>query len=150
MHSITMAKKRKKKRTSAVEPPAVKKGVSKTALLLLLSLVGATVAALTVYRLLMQGPYFRIALIGYMVIGGASTVGYLLYNRGFSRRGVTADMLPADWSDEKKEEYIADGVRRMKRSRWVLILAFAIFATLAVDLIELYMLPTFKGVLGIE
>ena len=149
MYRVTMAKKRRKKKNFPVEQTE-KKSVSKTALLLLFALVGATVAALTVYRFLMQGPYFRVTLIAYMVIGGVAALGYVLYNRGFSRRGVTADMLPSDWSDEKKNEYIEDGVRRMKRSRWVLILAFAIFATLAFDLIELYMWPLVKGMLGIE
>ena len=122
--------------------------MSKTALLLLLALVGATVAALAVYRVLMNGPYFRATLIAYMTIGCVATLGYVLYNRGFSRRGVTADMLPVDWSDERKTEYIEDGKRRMKRSRWVLIVAFAIFFTLAVDMIELYVIPTFMGIFG--
>ena len=149
MYCITMAKKRRKKRNLPVEH-VEKKGTNKTALLLLLALVGATVLSLTVYRLLMQGPYFRVALIVYMALGGIATVGYLLYNRGFSRRGVTADMLPSDWSDEKKADFIEDGVRRMKKSRWVLILAFAIFATLALDIVELYMIPMVKGVLGIQ
>ena len=84
-----------------------------------------------------------------MAIGGLSAVGYVLYNRGFSRRGVTADMLPSDWSDEQKEAYIEDGARRMDQSRWLLILAFAIFATLAFDIIELYMFPMIQGILGI-
>ncbi len=144
-----MAKKRRQKTNLPVEQTE-KKGVSKTALLLLFALVGATVASLTVYRFLMKGPYFRVTLIAYMIIGGVATMGYVLYNRGFSRRGVTADMLPADWSDEKKNDYIEDGARRMKRSRWVLIVAFAIFATLAFDIIELYMLPVIKGMFGIK
>lgn len=144
-----MAKKRRQKKNLPVEQTE-KKGVSKTALLLLFALVGATVVSLTVYRFLMKGPYFRATLIAYMVIGGIATLGYVLYNRGFSRRGVTADMLPADWSDEKKNDYIEDGARRMKRSRWVLIVAFAIFATLAFDIIELYMLPVIKGMFGVK
>ena len=149
MHCITMAQRRKKK-SLPVEAKSEKKGVSKTALILLFALVGSTVAALTIYRILMKGPYFRVTLIAYMVIGAAAAIGYVLYNRGFSRRGVTKDMLPSDWSDEKKTAFIEDGARRMKRSRWLLIVAFAIFVTLALDMIELYMLPTFKGLLGID
>ena len=143
-----MAKKRRKKRNLPIEQTE-KKGVSKTALLLLFALVGTTVAAFAIYRALMRGPYFRVTLIAYMAIGGLSAVGYVLYNRGFSRRGVTADMLPYDWSDEQKEAYIEDGARRMDQSRWLLILAFAIFATLAFDIIELYMFPMIQGILGI-
>ena len=141
-----MAKKRKKRNspTQVTE----KKRVSKTALLLLLALLGATLLATVIYRYCMTGPYFRAVLIAYMALGTASSLGYVIYNRGFVRRGVTVDMLPNDWSHEKKEEYIADGVRRMKQSRWLLIVAFALFATLAFDMIELYALPVFRGVLG--
>ena len=142
-----MAKKKRKHRAQ-VEQPAPKP-LNKTALWLLLALVGTTVAAITVYRFLMNTPYFGTVLTVYLVLGTVSALGYVIYNRGFSRRGVTEDMLPSDWSDEKKKEYIADGVRRMKRSRWVLIVAFAIFATLAVDMMELYVIPTFEGILGI-
>lgn len=143
-----MAKKRKRNRAQAQQP--AKKPLNKTALLLLLALVGATVAAITVYRFLMNGPYFPIVLGIYLALGTVSAIGYVIYNRGFSRRGVTEDMLPADWSDEKKKGFIEDGARRMKRSRWLLIVAFAILATFAVDMIELYVLPTFQGILGIS
>lgn len=141
-----MAKRRKKQRVSAEQTE--KQGVNKTALWLLLALVAATVIAVTVYRFLMTGPYFRTALIVYMVIGAAAAIGYVVYNRGMSRRGVTREMLPDEWSDEKKDAFIEDGARRMKRSRWLLIVAFAIFATFAVDLIELFVLPTFQGIFG--
>ena len=143
-----MAKRRKKRNLPTAQTE--KKSVSKTALLLLFALIGATVVSLTVYRFLMRGPYFRITLIVYLVLGTASALGYVLYNRGFSRKDLTADMLPADWSDEKKKSFLEDGARRMKRSRWVLIVAFAIFTTLAVDMIELYVIPFFFSVLGIQ
>ena len=142
-----MAKRRKKKQ--AIKQAPEKKSVNKTALGLLFALVGATVVALTVYRFLMNTPYFQTVLVVYMVIGALAAVGYVVYNRGLSRRGVTVDMLPAEWSDEKKEAFVADGARRMKRSRWVLVVAFAIFVTFAVDLIELYALPTFMKIFGI-
>ncbi len=143
-----MAKRRKKNR--AQREQHAPKPLNKTALWLLLALVGATVAALTVYRFLMNGPYFPMVLAVYLVLGTVSALGYVIYNRGFSRRGVTENMLPADWSDEKKKQFIEDGARRMKRSRWLLIVAFAILATLAVDMIELYVIPTFQGILGIS
>ena len=141
-----MAKRRKRRNPRA--ETAEKKPLNKTALLLLLALVGATVVSFVVYRLLMTGPYFHIALIVYMVLGAVTALGYVAYNRGFVRRGVTPDMLPTDWSDEKKQEYVEDGARRMKRSRWLLIVAFALFATLALDVIELYALPLVESLLG--
>ncbi len=149
MHRVSMAKKRKRNHRGLGAETAPKP-LDKTALWRLFALVGATVAALTVYYFLIDGPYFGIVLTVYLVLGTIASLGYVIYNRGFSRRGVTEDMLPADWSDEKKRDFIEDGARRMKRSRWLLIVAFAIFATLAVDMIGLYVLPTFRQILGIS
>ena len=144
MHRIIMAKRKKKNDHRGAGHTPAPKPLHKAALWRLLALVGTTVAAVTVYRFLMNTPYFYPTLIAYLALGTVSSLGYVIYNRGFSRRGVTEEMLPADWSDEKKKGFIEDGERRMKRSRWLLIVAFAIFATLAIDLFELYVIPTFS------
>jgi hypothetical protein len=57
-------------------------------------------------------------------------------------------MLPPEWSEEKKEEFLADAEQRMQRSSWMLIIIFAVFFTFAMDLLELYVLPTFGGLFG--
>ena len=41
-------------------------------------------------------------MIAYFVAFTAFLVAYLAYNRGFVNKDVTVEMLPADWSDEKK------------------------------------------------
>lgn len=140
----------RKKRTPERLPEGrkQKKELAKADVALLLAFLGATVVAITVYRFLMQGPYFYIVLGIYLVLGTVSALGYVLYNRGFSRKGLTPDMLPADWSDEKKAAFLTDGERRLARSRWILILAFAIFFTLALDMVELYVIPTFRTIFG--
>ena len=142
-----MAKRRKK--TSAPSPvAAAPKKLSRTALYRILILVALTVVLLVAYRFFMNTPYFLIVMWSYMGVGAATIFGYVIYNRGFSRRGVTVEMLPPDWSDEKKEEFVADGERRMKRSSWLLIVVFAIFFTFAFEMIELYVRPTLSGILG--
>ena len=60
-------------------------------------------------------------MIGYMVIFAGFLIAYILYNRAFSRKGITVDMLPDTWSLEKKQQYVEDGERRMKKSRWIII-----------------------------
>ncbi len=57
---------------------------------------------------------------GYMLIFGGFLVAYIAYNRAFTRKEMTAEMLPDDWSHEKKLEYINDGKIRMEKSRWML------------------------------
>lgn len=143
-----MAKRRKKRTPEALEPAPTKKGMSREGWIRIFSLVGLTVAVLAVYRFFMTTPYFPYVMYGYMAVGALSLLGYVIYNRGFSRRGVTVEMLPTDWSDEQKEAFVADAARRMARSRWLLIVVFAFFFTFAFELVELYVIPTLSNVFG--
>ena len=122
---------------------------SKSDIALLIALVLFSVIVFGIYRLLMRYYYFELVLIAYMAVETVFVIGYVLYNRGFSRRGVTPEMLPDTWSDEKKEEFIADAHRRMKRSRWMLVVIVAFFITFAIDIIELVALPTLFGWFGL-
>ena len=141
-----MAKRRKKKTVEVA--PSTKKPLSRTAIYRILALVALTIVLLVVYRFLMNTPYFLIVMVAYMVVGAAALLGYAIYNRGFSRRGLTIEMLPDEWSDEQKQEFLADGERRMQRSSWLLIVVFAVFFSFAVDLMELYVIPTISGIFG--
>ena len=89
----------------------------------------------------MNTPYFHIAFVAYLALATAAILGYVIYNRGFSRRGLTDEMLPDEWSEDKKREYIEDGERRFKKSRPLLIIVIAFAFTFAIDIIELYTLP---------
>ena len=140
--------KRKRKITDLAEQTPKKAPLSKSAVGMLCALVALTVVVLVVYRFFMTRPFFPTVMLVYTVIAAASTLGYVIYNRGFSRRGVTKEMLPDTWSDEKKENFIADGARRMKRSRPLLIVAFAFCFTFAFEALELFVLPTLLGMLG--
>ena len=72
-------------------------------------------------------------------------LAYLIYNRGMSRRGITEDMLPAEWSEEEKRRFVQDGKDRLHKSRWLLMLNIAFLFTFAADFIELYFLPVLQG-----
>ena len=105
-----------------------------------LSLLVASALVLICYRVLI-GYFYEKVLIAYMVIATVFVLGYVIYNRGFSRKGVTPDMLPDDWSEDKKQEFVEDGKRRMRRSRWMLVIIVAFLFTFVVDMIELWVLP---------
>ncbi len=115
----------------------------------LLCLIAVTMVVLCVYRFLINRYYFEVVLIVYMVLATVSTFAYVIYNRGFSRRGLTPEMLPDSMSAEEKAEFIADGERRIKRSRPLLIVVVAFAFTFVFDIIELFAIPLFKGLLGI-
>ena len=111
----------------------------------LVLLILVTLAVLRFYRVMMNFYYFEIVMISYMVLSVGFVLAYVIYNRGFSRRGITREMLPEDWSEEQKSEFIEDGENRKKKSRWLLIPIFAFVFTFAIDAIELFVLPFFVG-----
>ena len=113
------------------------------AVVTLILLVLVTLAVFLFYRLMMNLPHFEIVLIAYMVLSVAFVVSYLIYNRGMTRRGVTPEMLPDDWSEEQKTEFIEDGIRRQKKSRWMILPIFAFLFTFAIDAMELFVIPFF-------
>lgn len=125
--------------------PEERKRMTKNFLLKLLVLVAVTAAVLIVYRFFMERPEFYIVFAVYAVIAAASVVGYVIYNRGFSRKGITEDMLPQTWSDEEKAKFIEDGKRRAKRSRWLLVVAFAFIFTFAFDAFDLFVIQGLFG-----
>jgi len=97
------------------------------------------------YRVMSHYAHFEIVMIAYMVLCTAFVFGYVIYNRGFSRKGITPDMLPDSMSEEEKTAFIEDGKQRLRRSRWMLIVILGFVVTFALDLAELFVLPMVKG-----
>jgi len=115
---------------------------------LLLTLVGNTLIIFAVYRLAIQTTLFPYVLGLYLAAAAVMTVIFVVYNRGFSRRGVTAEMLPDTMSAEEKCEFIADGERRLKKSKWMLTVLFPLLFTFTYDIIELFVLEYFTALLS--
>lgn len=87
----------------------------------LLLLIYFSVNALVDQGVLGRGWGYAVMIL-YMVSFAGLLVGYLIYNRAFIHKDVTKDMLPDDWSDEKKQAFIDDNKRRADKSRWMLYL----------------------------
>ncbi len=118
---------------------------SKQVILRMIALIVVTMTVFAVYRFFVSHRLFPVVLTVYMALTTGLILGYVIYNRGMSRRGVTAEMLPADWSEEKKQTFIQSGKERMNRSRWMLIPIFAFLFTFALDALELFVLPVFTN-----
>lgn len=138
-------KKKKRKNDLAVTDKSDKKPFN---WVLLTVLVGNTVIFFAVYRLAIQTTVFPFVLGLYLTLAAVLTVAYVVYNRGFSRRGVTADMLPDTMSAQEKCEFIADGERRMKKSKWMLTILFPLLVTFGFDIMELFVVDYLKNILG--
>ena len=122
-----------------------KTNVNKRAIIRLALLVALSVLLSAVYKLFVDTPYGYIVFWCYAAALTAFSLGYIIYNRGMSRKNVTQDMLPDEWSEEQKSEFIEDGKRRLERSKWMLIFIFAFIVAFAVDILELFVFPLFEG-----
>lgn len=108
-----------------------------------------TVLFFVVYRVLLfyadmtgESFYSFLVMVLYMALLLGFTLGYIIYNRCFYRRGVTIDQLPEDWSEEKKREFLEDDLRRADRSRWMLTVIFPLVVTFFIDTVDLFIIDS--------
>ena len=136
------------KRNNISRSEKVDKRVRKATILKLAALVLTTGGIFAFYRLMMTFRYFEIVFVLYLVAMTAFIGAYIIYNRAFTRKNMTADMLPDEWTFEQKQEFIEDGKRRLKRSSWMLMFIIGFVFTFAFDLFELYFIPWLDGILS--
>ena len=111
-------------------------------------LVVNTVVLMSLYMYLVKKPFFMAVLWTYLLATIGFSSAYIIYNRGFSRKGVTPDMLPDSMTDAEKAEFIADGERRMEKSKWMLTVIIPLIMTFCLDLFAMYILEPFFNVGG--
>lgn len=87
--------------------------------------------------------------VAYWVIFAAFLVAYIVYNRAFTRKNITVDMLPDTMTYEEKEEYVADGKRRLEKSKWMLSVIIPLLVTIALDAIYLFTWPIVQSLLNL-
>ena len=85
--------------------------------------------------------FFPAVMFVYMASLAILFVAYIIYNRGFSRKGVTVDMLPSEWSEEKKLEFIENGKVRLEKSKWLLIFIISLMFTFIAEAFALFVFP---------
>lgn len=87
---------------------------------------------------------------GYWLGFAGFLIAYIVYNRGFTRKDVTREMLPDTWSEEKKTEFIEDTKRRYENSKWMLTVIIPIMIPIALDAIVLFTWPIVQNLLGLK
>lgn len=137
-----MSKKNKVVRTEE------EKTAKRSAIVKLITLIALTAVIFAFYRYALTTPIFPFVFALYLIGSAVLIFVYIIYNRGMSRKGVTAEMLPDEWSDEQKDDFIEDGKRRLKSSSWMLMLILAFMFTFAFELLELYALPFLENILS--
>ncbi len=79
-----------------------------------------------------------VIMIVYFLAFAGILIAYLAYNRAFVNKDVTVDMLPDDWSAERKEAFVEDTRRRAERSRWMVSLIIPFATVFLVDSLYLF------------
>lgn len=77
-------------------------------------------------------------MIAYMAAFGIFLVTYIAYNRAFTRKGITVEMLPDTMTREQKEEYVKDGQSRLEKSEWMLMVIIPLLVTFAAEALYLF------------
>lgn len=99
--------------------PQQKKPVSPAVKKRLWTTLALTIALLFVYYGCIAMGWAEAVMIAYFVTFGVLIITYLAYNRAFVNKDVTVDMLPAEWSDEKKQAFVEGNRIRAEKSRWM-------------------------------
>ncbi|MBQ3482566.1 MAG: hypothetical protein IJA78_00115 [Clostridia bacterium] len=116
----------------------------------LILLIVNTLLFFVVYRVLLYyaamsdntlGSFVVMVVYLFLLLG--FVLAYLIYNRFFYRRGLTPEQLPDDWSAEQKTEFLADGERRMARSKWMLLIILPLIVTFLFDAVDLFIIDPF-------
>lgn len=136
-------KRKGNRRPNRTETPPAKK-VSKRAMARLVAVGASCALSLILYRFLIETSIGFYVFVGYLLATAGLVFSYVIYNRGFSRNGVTREMLPDRMSEEEKDQFIQSGEERRKKSSWMMIPILACSLTLLWEAMELVVIPTFK------
>ena len=97
------------------------------------------------YADLTQNAYYSfLVMILYMALFLGFLLAYLIYNRFLYRKGLTVEDLPDTMSAEEKEAFIADGKRRLQKSKWMMLIILPLVITFLVDAVDLFVLDLFR------
>lgn len=124
----------------------MKKQISKgTKLLALLFLINSILFPVIYFTLANYG--FDAILIIYTALAALFALTYVIYNKGFSGKNVTPEMLPDTMTAAEKENFIEDSKKRLTRSRWMLAILFPLVLAIALDIVYLFLFPMIKEML---
>ena len=129
------------------KPPVSTKQKSPTTWLFLLLLAGNTILSLCSYQILLylagnseQPIWTLLVMVLYAALAVGFLMAYLIYNRFLYRKGLSPEQLPDDWSEERKAAFLADSERRLKKSRWMMLIIFPLIVTFLYDIIDLFLI----------
>lgn len=103
----------------------------------LLILSASLIVIFSVYQIAIYF-YAEWILHAYCIAAGILAVVYIAFNRGMLTVP-DREMLPGDWSEEKKDSFIAEQAVRRKKSSVLLYILIPIILTVVFDMIYIYL-----------
>ena len=91
-----------------------------------------------------------IVMICFWIAFAVVLIVFVVYNRGFTQRGITIDMLPDSWSEEKKAAYIENIAKRQKNSKVMLMVLIPLAVPIMIEALVFFTLPTIQNLLGLS
>mgnify|MGYP001203520548 CR=1 FL=1 len=111
---------------------------------LLFILVCNTILIFSIYRIGVHYEFVPMIWI-YFGVTFALSLAYIIYNRGLSRRNITPDMLPDNWSAVEKQKFFDEDKAWREKSKWMLTIIIPLIFTFMFEMIDLYFIDYFKN-----
>ncbi|MBR4032908.1 MAG: hypothetical protein IKJ07_09275 [Clostridia bacterium] len=92
----------------------------------------------------------HVVTILYWVALAVFLIVYIAYNRAFSRKGITVEMLPDTWTAEQKTEFVENGQRRLENSQWMLSVIIPLIVPIMLDAIYLFTWPIIENLFSLN
>ena len=143
-----MSKTKKKKKKSRIASPeelaAAKQGLRERASRfngkLALLMLGIFAVLSLLYYLLLSMHIFWATPVLYTLAATLFLV-FFFVNRGFSREPVSREILPDTWTEQKKDAFIEEDVRRKALGRKIMVIMTPVLLLVLCDMVILFFLP---------
>ena len=107
---------------------------------LALLMLGIFVVFALVYYILLAMHVFWVTPVLY-TLAATLFVVFFFVNGGFSREPVSREILSDTWSEEKKDAFIEDDIKRKAIGRKIMIIMTPVLLLVLVDMVILFLLP---------
>ena len=103
-------------------------------------MLGIFVVLALVYYILLAMHVFWVTPVLY-TLAATLFVVFFFVNGGFSREPVSREILSDTWSEEKKDAFIEDDIKRKAIGRKIMIIMTPVLLLVLVDMVILFLLP---------
>ena len=106
------------------------------------TMLGIFVIMAGIYALCIHLRVFWITPLFYLLTA-AIFLAFFFINRGFSRTPVSAEMLPSSWSQEKKNAFVEDDIKRKAFAKKIMVVLVPMLIIVGIDILITIVIPLY-------